>query len=101
MALRLLVTAQSDPQGRIFRYDFDDDRGQIRLGRRGGVDVLLPHASVSLVHARIERRGDGFAVIDDGSAHGTLLNGARLEAGSERPLKQGDRIIIAEFTLEV
>ena len=51
-------SARSSDSGsrRVFRYEFDADRAQILLGRRGGVDVLLPDARVSLVHARIERR---------------------------------------------
>src|SRR5260370_3544478 len=101
MSLRLLVSAHGDPQGRVFRYDFDADRAQILLGRRGGVDVLLPHASVSLVHARIDRRGDGYQIVDDRSTNGTWLNGARLEAGQPRPLQQGDKVVIGEFVLEV
>jgi len=101
MSLRLLVSAQGDPERRVFRYDFDADRAQILLGRRGGVDVLLPHASVSLVHARIERRGGGYALVDDRSTNGTWLNGARLEPGQPRALRQGDKIAIGEFALEV
>ena len=50
------MSALSDSGSRrVFRYEFDADRAQILLGRRGGVDVLLPDARVSLVHARIER----------------------------------------------
>jgi pSer/pThr/pTyr-binding forkhead associated (FHA) protein len=101
MSLRLLVSAHGDPQGRIFRYDFDADRAQILLGRRGGVDVLLPHASVSLVHARIDRKGDGYQIVDDRSTNGTWHNGTRLEAGQPRALSQGDKVTIGEFVLEV
>ena len=62
---------------RVFRYEFDADRAQILLGRRGGVDVLLPDARVSLVHARIERRKGAYYLVDDGSTNGTRLNGDR------------------------
>lgn len=101
MALRLLVSAQGDPEQRSFRYDFGGDRSQILLGRRGGVDVLLPHAAVSLVHARIERRGQGYLIVDDGSTNGTVVNGARLLPGEARALARGDRIAIGEFVLAV
>ena len=100
VALRLLVSVDSDPS-RVFRYDFDADRSQILLGRRGGVDVLLPHAAVSLVHARIERRGDGYVLIDDRSTNGTFVGGARLDPDRPHPLAQGDVIAIGEFRLEV
>ncbi|MSP59249.1 MAG: FHA domain-containing protein [Myxococcales bacterium] len=101
MSLRLLVSAEGDPQARVFRYDFDGDRAQILLGRRGGVDVLLPHAAVSLVHARIDRRGEGYQIVDDRSTNGTFLNGVRLDPGQPRPLQQGDKLSIGEFALEV
>jgi pSer/pThr/pTyr-binding forkhead associated (FHA) protein len=101
MALRLLVSAQGDPERREFRYDFGADRAQILLGRRGGVDVLLPHPNVSMVHARIDRRGDGYALLDERSTNGTFLNGARLDPGVARPLAAGDAITIGGFHLQV
>jgi pSer/pThr/pTyr-binding forkhead associated (FHA) protein len=101
VALRLEVTALDDPQARAFRYEFDADRAQILLGRRGGVDVLLPNAKVSLVHARIERRGEDYYVVDDGSTNGTRLNGMPLGAGQRALLKDGDRLGIGIFTLHV
>jgi pSer/pThr/pTyr-binding forkhead associated (FHA) protein len=100
VALRLQVTALDDPQARVFRYDFDADRAQILLGRRGGVDVLLPHAKVSLVHACIERRGADYFLVDDGSTNGTRLNGSALSSGERVQLQDGDRISIGNFTLQ-
>jgi pSer/pThr/pTyr-binding forkhead associated (FHA) protein len=101
MTLRLQVSALDDPTGRVFRYEFDDDRAQILLGRRGGVDVLLPQPSVSLVHARIERRGAGYYLVDDGSTNGTRVNGVRISSGRRVPLAEGDRIAIGDFTVQV
>jgi pSer/pThr/pTyr-binding forkhead associated (FHA) protein len=98
--LRLQVIALDDPQARVFRYDFDADRAQILLGRRGGVDVLLPHAKVSLVHARIERRGADYFLVDDGSTNGTRLNGTRVPAGQRMLLRDGDRIHIGNFAVQ-
>jgi pSer/pThr/pTyr-binding forkhead associated (FHA) protein len=99
--LRLQVTALNDPQARVFRYEFDADRAQILLGRRGGVDVLLPNAKVSLVHARIERHAGVYTLSDDGSTNGTRLNGAAVPAGQRRTLKDGDRIAIGAYLLQV
>jgi pSer/pThr/pTyr-binding forkhead associated (FHA) protein len=99
--LRLQMTALDDPQARVFRYEFDADRSQILLGRRGGVDVLLPHAKVSLVHARIERRGNEYLLVDDGSTNGTRLNGLRVPTGQRMVLRDGDRIGIGDFALLV
>jgi pSer/pThr/pTyr-binding forkhead associated (FHA) protein len=99
--LRLHVTALDDPTARQFRYDFDGGRARVLLGRRGGVDVLLPHPRVSLVHARIERRGSDWLLGDEGSTNGTRLNGAAVPAGQRRALRDGDRIVIGAFLLQV
>jgi pSer/pThr/pTyr-binding forkhead associated (FHA) protein len=99
--LRLEVTALGDPQARTFRYDFDADRAQILLGRRGGVDVLLPDARVSLVHARIERRKGEYFLVDDGSTNGTRLNGTVVATGVRQLLREGDRVTIGDYALQV
>lgn len=100
--MRLEVSARGEGGSRrIFRYEFDADRAQILLGRRGGVDVLLPDARVSLVHARIERRKGAYYLVDDGSTNGTQLNGAVVAAGLRHPLREGDRITIGDYALSV
>ena len=100
--MRLEVSALGDSGSRrVFRYEFDADRAQILLGRRGGVDVLLPDARVSLVHARIERRKGAYYLVDDGSTNGTRLNGTVVATGMRQPLREGDRITIGEYALMV
>jgi pSer/pThr/pTyr-binding forkhead associated (FHA) protein len=100
--LRLEVSALGDSGSRrVFRYEFDSDRAQILLGRRGGVDVLLPDGRVSLVHARIERRKGSYFLVDDGSTNGTRLNGAPVATGIRNTLREGDRITIGEYALSV
>jgi len=98
----LEVSALGDSGSRrVFRYEFDADRAQILLGRRGGVDVLLPDARVSLVHARIERRKGAYYLVDDGSTNGTRLNGTVVATGLRQPLREGDRITIGDYALQV
>jgi pSer/pThr/pTyr-binding forkhead associated (FHA) protein len=99
--IRLQVAAEDDPSRPTYRYEFDGDRSAVVLGRRGGVDVLLPHPRVSLVHARIERRGTSYTIVDEGSSHGTLLNGVRLRPGAPAALRPGDRVGIADFIIEI
>jgi pSer/pThr/pTyr-binding forkhead associated (FHA) protein len=101
MPLRLQVTTSDDPQARTFRYEFDGDRAQIVLGRRGGVDVLLPHAKVSLVHARIDRRGGSYFLVDEGSTNGTLINGISAPPRERVLLRDRDRVLIGDFRIEV
>jgi pSer/pThr/pTyr-binding forkhead associated (FHA) protein len=98
----LEVSALGDSGSRrVFRYEFDADRAQILLGRRGGVDVLLPDSRVSLVHARIERKKGAYYLVDDGSTNGTRLNGTVVAIGLRQPLREGDRITIGEYALQV
>ena len=102
MPLRLEVSALGDSGSRrVFRYEFDADRAQILLGRRGGVDVLLPDARVSLVHARIERKKGAYYLVDDGSTNGTRLNGTVVATGMRQALREGDRITIGDYALSV
>jgi hypothetical protein len=58
-------------------------------------------ANVSRYHAEIERRADGYWIIDLNSSNGTTVNGERLFG--ERPLNDGDSIVLGgtsklEFT---
>ena len=99
--IRLQVRERDDPSRPSYRYEFDGDRSALVLGRRGGVDVLLPHPKVSLVHARLERSGTAYYLVDEGSRHGTTLNEVRLRAGARAPIKEGDRIGIADFVITV
>jgi pSer/pThr/pTyr-binding forkhead associated (FHA) protein len=101
VALRLQVTALDDPQARVFAYEFDDDRAEITLGRRGGVDVLLPHPRVALVQARVERRGRDYFLVALDEEGGLRLNGADAPVGQRVPLRDGDRLSVAEFALLV
>lgn len=100
--MRLEVSAAAETESRrVFRYEFDADRAQILLGRRGGVDVLLPDARVSLVHARIERRKGEYWLVDDNSTNGTRLNGTPVTSGLRQRLQEGDRINIGDYALAV
>lgn len=48
------------------------------LGRDPGCDVVVRGGSVSRQHAVIERRDDGWLLIDQKSANGTFVNGQRI-----------------------
>ncbi len=58
------------------------------VGRRETCEVHVADRSASRNHARLERRDDGWYVIDEGSANGTFVDGtqvteAKLAAGAE------------------
>jgi DNA-binding response OmpR family regulator len=48
------------------------------IGREPGCDVVVQRREVSRLHARIERQGVRYLLIDAGSANGTYVNGRRL-----------------------
>ncbi len=65
----------------------------VRLGRSPDNDVILRDPATSGHHARLERRGDQFWIVDLGSTNGTFVNG---EAIQERALNHGDRLTVGQ-----
>jgi type II secretory pathway pseudopilin PulG len=59
------------------------------VGRDPTCDVVVPDGSVSRKHARIDRRGDNWVVIDQGSANGTFLDSQRV---IETTLRNGQEL---------
>lgn len=67
------------------------------IGRATESDVFLPDTMLSRRHAQIERREDGYYVIDLGSTNGTFVNGERLS--HEHRLRDGDTISMGDCRL--
>ena len=65
------------------------DKLPFRLGRGAGNDLLLASGEVSRVHAEIVAAGEGYAIRDCGSRHGTFVDGAPVREG---PLEDGARV---------
>jgi len=85
--------------------DFDDGVGQIRIGRRADLELSLPFAPLSGVHARLVRASDGadktdrWLLEDLGSTNGTFVAGERLKPGVKRLVTAGMQIKLAEIDL--
>jgi two-component system, cell cycle response regulator len=62
----------------------------LTIGRAPEAELTLSDQMISWHHARIEDRGDGWALFDLGSTNGTTVNG---ESQAEWLLKPGDRIV--------
>jgi pSer/pThr/pTyr-binding forkhead associated (FHA) protein len=81
---------------------------QMRIGRRSAARGLEPEIDltgpppdpgVSRLHAMLIAGPDGtWAVLDPGSANGTLLNGREIATGDLIPLRDGDRINLGAWT---
>jgi len=55
------------------------------VGREPGCEIHVNDGSVSRRHARIERRGAAYFVVDEGSANGTFLDSQRVADALLRP----------------
>lgn len=80
-------------------FDLSPDRSVIRIGRVNEEFIpeinlsKITHADVvSRIHAAIRVQGNTYYLEDLGSANGTFLNNAPLEANKIYPLRLGDRI---------
>jgi pSer/pThr/pTyr-binding forkhead associated (FHA) protein len=68
----------------------------VRMGRSPDNDVILRDPATSGHHARLERRGEQFWVVDLGSTNGTFVNGESIQ---EKQLSNGDRVTIGQNSI--
>jgi len=87
-----LTIAEGKGRGQRFQFDAPD----VTIGRGAENDVVLNDPGVSRNHARIQRSGPGYQLLDNGSANGTELNGSVIEAPTW--LRDGDRIGVGPIT---
>jgi len=73
-----------------------DDK-PLLIGRGSNCGLILDADSVSRQHARIERSGAGYRVVDLRSTNGTLLNDQRVDY---QQLRDGDRLYIGKAQLK-
>jgi len=71
-------------------------RERTTIGRSREADVYLPDQWLSRRHAEIERRADGYYIVDLGSKNGTLLNDQRVE---QQRLAPGDVLALGDYRL--
>lgn len=86
----LLVIYAKDKASQGTRYMLGN--GPVRVGRMSDSEIVLGDDAVSRRHARIERRGDGWVVMDVGSRNGTLVNDR--EISEMASFSHGDRLQI-------
>ncbi|MBN2360312.1 MAG: FHA domain-containing protein [Deltaproteobacteria bacterium] len=76
-------------QGRTALLDLDQD--EVSIGRLSKCDIVISQPTVSRRHAVVFRRGKRWVIADQGSSHGTLVNGTWIV---EKVLAPGDQISI-------
>jgi len=85
----------TDEGGVRRRLDFT--KPELTLGRVQGNDIVLAKRNVSKQHARLTLEDEQAVVVDLNSTNGTWVNGRKITAA--QPLKQGDKIYIADFII--
>ena len=87
-----------DPQ----EFTFEGYEAQeIFIGRAPGNSVVLNNLAVSGQHIRILNQGNDFILHDLGSRNGTHLNERRMDANDQKLLRDGDRIRIVNYVIQV
>ena len=77
------------PDGGKVEFPLEGDK--LEVGRDEDVAIRVDEPLVSRRHASIERRGDGWVVVDLGSTNFTKVNGQRVRR--ERELVDGDQLL--------
>jgi pSer/pThr/pTyr-binding forkhead associated (FHA) protein len=74
------------------RVEFPLHAPVMLVGRDETADIRVDEPLVSRAHARVERRGEAYVIVDLGSTNLTRVNG---EVVAERELRHGDEVRFA------
>jgi len=78
-------------------HDFPLEKPLMTLGRDRECDLVLDYEYVSRRHARIERTGADYSILDWESTNGTFVNGQRIQG--KQALTPGDHIDIGDISI--
>ena len=96
--IRLTAVIEYD-EGRRQAIAYESEESIVSIGRDEGVNFRIPLATVSRQHARITRI-DGLYFIEDlGSAHGTLVNGRKLNPQERSKLADVDMVELTKAVI--
>lgn len=73
---------------------------EVKIGRAPECDLVLPHSSVSRVHAALVRRGDSVYVRDLGSVNGTLIGTRRID-GEKEAKPDGPPVVVGVYRITI
>lgn len=73
--------------------------GPLTIGRAADSSLVIEDDYTSTRHARIERRGSSWAIVDLDSTNGTYISGSRVEGAA--PLSPGVPVRIGTTTFEL
>jgi pSer/pThr/pTyr-binding forkhead associated (FHA) protein len=92
----------SNLTGQYDQNEFVFDQETITIGRLSSNDLALSDDKriVSNKHAKIERQGELFQLIDLNSKNFTYLNDRELKPSQAYPIRDGDQFRIGDFTID-
>lgn len=92
---RLIIARKGEtPRARIL------DQATITIGRSSDNDLVLKEQGVSRRHARLEKRGGRWQIVDLGSVNGTFLEGNRLLPDVPEAVEADQTMRIGQFYLQ-
>ncbi len=84
----------TDPyKGQVFIIEKED----FLIGRTNSCDLVMNHSTISGRHARIQKFGDHYEIVDLQSTNGTFLNGLRIE---RKHLRSEDKVKFDQFEFQ-
>jgi adenylate cyclase len=95
----------ADSKSQKFAFDVALDKlvvttDGMTIGRAGDqCELVVPHATVSRRHAKLQLKGEALQVEDLGSTNGTAVNGAIIKPGQPVPLQAGNKLRLGDVEL--
>lgn len=86
----------SDQRGQVISQH-EWQQGSLTIGRDQGRTIVLPTKTASRKHCRLDLVNGMPVIVDEGSANGTLVNGARI--GSPTRVDESSKIDVGEFRI--
>ena len=98
MSVKIILSKASEPTEKRELILNDEI---ISVGRDPSSVLPLPGTQISKSHARIERQGSDYFIVDLNSTNCTYVNGEKLTPASQHQLHRGDKVSIADYELEI
>lgn len=84
------------------RVEIDVTKDHFVLGRNTAADGIISfNTKIGRMHCSIDRQNERYAVTDMNSKNHTYLNGTELEPGRPYPLKNGDKLRLANSDFQI
>lgn len=90
--LRMKITRPSSRVLPITKSERNPFSGLVTVGRARNNDLRLRSNQVSKMHGWLRQEGEQWFFKDHDSTNGTIVNGEKLERGTECPLRSGDEL---------